>query len=657
MSVQVSCPGCGAQVVFNIPGSVVAVCEYCKSVVARTDRAIEDLGKVADLVDTQSPLHLGLKGAYQKTWFELTGRAQMGQEAGAVWDEWYAAFSDGRWGWLAEAQGRFYMTFEVPIPPEENHLPSLDRVELGHGVPSLPGVISMMVAEKGQAKAIAAQGEIPYRLVPGQTYYYADIAGAHGEFGTLDYSEATPVLFLGKEVTLGELGFPELEAAQQEARRVEAAQLSCPRCGGPLELHVPDQAERVTCPNCGSLLDVNAGKLVFFKALERGKVAPIVPLGAKGEIGGGSFTVIGFMQRSVEDEGVRYYWEEYLLYNPQIGFRWLVHSEGNWDFVETVSPAAVHASEKFANYNNLSFRIYQKGVARVEYVLGEFYWKVTVGELVTATDYVHPPYVLSLEVSSPFQTDATGNYHAITHRQGMETGEINWSLGTHLAPGAIEKAFGLTALQRPTKPAPNQPFPHKAIYKYWAWMLLTVFVIGILINVVGPRQKVFEQSYTLQPLASNTATQVIFTDPFQLEANRNIKVTATAAVSNSWLYIDGDFVSDATGLVQTFPLDVEYYFGSDSDGSWSEGSPTAEAHVSALPADKYNMRMEIQWEHWQQPMPLTVRVEQGVPRLSHMFLAMLAISIIPLIVAVWHLVFSRRRWEDSPYTPFQGSGN
>ena len=648
--VEVNCPGCGAQVVFKIPGSVVTVCEYCKSVVARGDRAIEDLGKVADLADTQSPLQLGLKGAYQGAWFELTGRAQLGHEAGSMWDEWYAAFSDGRWGWLAEAQGRFYMTFQVSLPPNEGEIPSLDRLELGQGVPAIPGQVPMMVAEKGEARALSAKGEIPYRLVPGQTYYYADLSGPHGEFGTLDFSETPPLVFLGKEVTLAEMGFPELAAAAQEAqaRHVAAVHLFCPNCGGPLDLRAPDITERVTCPNCGSLLDVNSGQLKFLKALQPGKVAPVITLGAVGEIGGGRFMAIGFMQRSVEFEHIRYYWEEYLLYNPQIGFRWLVRSDDHWDFVETVSPGSVTCTSKLAAYNNLQFKIYQSSLARVEYVFGEFYWKVTVGELTKTTDFVHPPYVLSQEVSVSYGQGSGG------HHKPIEGSEINWSLGTYVTPDTIEKAFGTPKLPRPSKPAPNQVFPHKAIYKYWGWMMLAVFVLGLIINIAAPRQKVFEQSYSLQPVANATATQVIFTDPFPLKAGRNIKVTASApGVSNSWLYIDGDFVSDATGLVQTFPLPVEYYFGSDSDGSWSEGSSTADVNISALPGDNYNMRLEIQWEQWQQPMALTVRVEQGVPSLGHMFLVMLVISIIPMLVAIYHLIFARRRWDDSPYSPFQ----
>ena len=115
--VKVSCPACGAWIGFPVGSAIVAVCPYCRSVVARSDRRVEDLGKVAALVETDSLLEVGRQGRYQDVPFELTGRTQLAHPAGGVWDEWYAAFGDGRWGWLAEAQGRFYLTFTQPGPP------------------------------------------------------------------------------------------------------------------------------------------------------------------------------------------------------------------------------------------------------------------------------------------------------------------------------------------------------------------------------------------------------------------------------------------------------------------------------------------------------------------------------------------------------------
>ncbi len=109
--------------------------------------------------------------------FELTGRAQLGHEMGGRWDEWYATFSNGWLGWFAEAQGRFYLTFQYPIP-DGVQLPAFDQLHLGQPVHGLPSPSPMIVAETGRATALGAKGEIPYLLTPGETYYYADLSGS-----------------------------------------------------------------------------------------------------------------------------------------------------------------------------------------------------------------------------------------------------------------------------------------------------------------------------------------------------------------------------------------------------------------------------------------------------------------------------------------------
>ena len=202
---QAQCPACGGPVEFKSGQSVVVICGYCRSAVARTDRELKDLGKVAELVETGSPLDIGLRGTWQGVSFELTGRAQLGHEMGGQWDEWYATFSNGWLGWLAEAQGRFYLTFQYP-PTEGVQLPSFDQLQLGQTVHGLPQQATMMVAETGRATARGAKGEIPYLLTPGETYYYADLSGPNGVFGTLDYNESPPLIFLGHQVTLADLG-------------------------------------------------------------------------------------------------------------------------------------------------------------------------------------------------------------------------------------------------------------------------------------------------------------------------------------------------------------------------------------------------------------------------------------------------------------------
>src|SRR3712207_4491443 len=201
MALRASCPACGAEVLFKTGSSVVVVCEFCRSVVARTDRGIEDLGKVSDVVESGSPLEVGLRGVYLGVAFELTGRAQLQHAAGGFWDEWYAAFMDGRWGWLAEAQGRFYLTFQIQVP-QPALLPPYEQLQLGQPVYAIPAQQPPVVSEKGTARSLAAEGEIPSRLTPGETYAYADLSGQSGAFGTLDYGEHPPAVYVGREVSL-----------------------------------------------------------------------------------------------------------------------------------------------------------------------------------------------------------------------------------------------------------------------------------------------------------------------------------------------------------------------------------------------------------------------------------------------------------------------
>src|ERR1043166_9322209 len=198
-----NCPSCGAPINFKSGSSVVVICTYCRSAVARTDRELRDLGRVAEIVESGSPLQLGLQGTWHGVNFELTGHAQMGHEAGVVWDEWYATFANGSTGWLAEAQGRFYLTFAEKINPTA--IPPLDRLRLGSPA-SIPAPTPPIVAEIGLARTLGAIGEIPYELTPGQTFYYADLSGSANMFATIDYSDTPPTVYTGQVVTLAELG-------------------------------------------------------------------------------------------------------------------------------------------------------------------------------------------------------------------------------------------------------------------------------------------------------------------------------------------------------------------------------------------------------------------------------------------------------------------
>src|SRR5206468_72139 len=139
------------------------------------------------------------------------------------------------------------------------------------------------------------------------------------------------------------------------------------------------------------------------------------------------------------------------------------------------------------------------------------------------------------------------------------------------------------------------------------------------------------RSFRFDPLASSEGTQVAFADDFDLAGYQNIKVTMSAPVDNTWAYVEGDLVNDDTGLVQNFSMPIEYYHGVEDGESWSEGSTTSDTHLSALPAGRYTLRLEAQWEKWQQPMAVTVTVQQGVPRVLYWLVLMGLLALGPAV--------------------------
>ena len=629
MSLKANCPACGGPVTFQVGTSLVTVCPYCRSVVARTDRGLESHGTVAALIDTGTPLRTGQAGKYRGNGYRITGRSQLRHQAGGVWNEWYAAFDDGRWGWLAEAQGRFYVTFKVA-----EEAPPVEQIDLGQTVNQLT------VSEIGKAELVSAEGELPWVPEPGYAYQYADLTGTEGRFATIDYSERPPVVFKGHEVALADLG---LETIDLRFDRVKAKALNCPKCGGPLNLTAPDQAERIWCPHCGAGLDVTAGKLAYFSTLKKKTIAPVIPLGSKGTIDGDEYVVAGFMERAVKFDR-DYFWTEYLLYNRERGYRWLVHSDDHWSFVTPLRAGEVGESQvlgggiaKSLYYNGRRFKLFQDATARVTYVLGEFYWKVAVGESVDTADYIAPPFGISKEVT----------------RSGAQ--EVNYSHAVYMTPKDVQKAFALEQkLPRPSTIGPMQPFPGPHLGKPFLILLLLLLLTAAFVGFTRPRRTLLERTFDLTTLPAETATpgQVFFTEPVTVSGDGNIVIEGFANVDNDWLYVEGDFVNTLTNALSEFQLPLEYYHGVDQGERWSEGKRSRRIYLSSPEKGSYVLRLAAQWQEGKTPPNFTLRVREGVFRWPH-FLAAFAVLLIPPFFALVRLArWEGERWKESAHSPY-----
>ncbi len=397
---QAPCPSCGASITFKFAGARAVVCDYCKYVIARTDRGLQATGRMGDLIEIATPLVMDATGKWGGEPFVVHGRIQMDRAAapGAPWQEilLHFPFKDTT-TWVAYAQGRWYATNETALPP--NGVPHPDTLAPGSTV-DLGSYGQWVVSEVGQRRVIAGEGAMSLVPAPNVVTRYADIASSGGQFGTIDYGDgsAEPVLFLGREFDSRELQLDS--GAPLDAPQAEVAACECPNCGANLPL-VSQRSERVVCQYCGTASDIRQGTLSALGPSPPPPVTPQIALGSEGPIRGNNYIVCGFIIRSCMVEGVRYGWREYLLFGGEaVGYRWLVEEDGKWQFVEPMSAGDVLDSGHSVSLNGQSYSMKESVQATVDCVMGEFYWKVEIGERVEATEFEGPGGKISREKSA-----------------------------------------------------------------------------------------------------------------------------------------------------------------------------------------------------------------------------------------------------------------
>lgn len=202
---KLSCPACGGEVIFRSKASVYVVCSFCKSTLVRQDMNLEAFGKMADLQDDMTPLQLLTSGSFEGKPFELVGRLRVRWEEG-FWNEWYAIFSDGHEGWLAEAQGFYMVSFQAPLP---ENLPPVDGLKPGI-VLALANGEKYQVDDIKSAQCVGSEGELPLQVAAGRKSVSVDLSGPERCFASIEYAEAETRFFVGKYVEFDDLNFRHL---------------------------------------------------------------------------------------------------------------------------------------------------------------------------------------------------------------------------------------------------------------------------------------------------------------------------------------------------------------------------------------------------------------------------------------------------------------
>ncbi|MFN8612006.1 MAG: DUF4178 domain-containing protein [Vulcanimicrobiota bacterium] len=660
---QSQCPSCGNNLTYKSELSAYVVCPACQTLVARKNMQFEAVGKVAALQADGSLIKLGTQGTFEGKSFEVVGRIQMilGQpeRPEAVWNEWFAVFSNGAGGWLGEHLGEYFVSFVEPA----KGAPASNEVQVGQLLGL--GQQRAVVTSVSRGTALTFEGELPFVMETSYEAVFADISTTTGAAATLDYSDSAPLLFKGRWCRFEELKFQGLRLGEDEGQgpQLSAANLKtlkCPTCGAPHELKAGGLSQTLVCQYCDSGIDLNADAtfrdvLKFEQAM--GKVPAKIPLGSKGKLPGQSspFTCIGFLAKSTVVYGTRYKWAEYLLYEPTQGYQWLTESNGHWSLLQPLHKVPLTQQGMPTGYppnsqvslDRKNFKHFQSTHASVDYVAGEFYWRVRAGEGSQVVDYVCPPEVLS--------ADSTQS-------------EINWSRGNYLLGQDVWRAFGLEGTPPEARGiANNQPNPYYAASnRRWAVYLLTVVAafMFLLFRAATVPQVCFTHRWDYLDYQADRAQLANVTVP---PGKHNLYISVQAdGLDQRWGYFLISLIDEKGQQARDTAVQVYQERGSDDEGPWAESSTNAGASISHVEGGEYLLRVEPQSNIQGQDQPegngtatptprrlfsYVVNVQPDLPQWGT-FWMLVMLGLLPPLYSLWRASnFETRRWSESDHAP------
>ncbi|MBN3004821.1 DUF4178 domain-containing protein [Chromobacterium alkanivorans] len=384
---RIACPSCGADVEFKSEASAMAVCAYCQSTLLRSADSVRDIGKMAALLNDYSPLQITSCGQYMGRGFSVVGRIQLRYDAG-LWNEWYLLFDDGGDGWLSESVGQYTLTLAVGAAPQ-----AAGFEQQRPGAAFRHDKVDFVVSDVRAAECTAGEGELPFQVGAGWQAKVVD-ARRQAQFLTLDYSDnpQKPQLFLGNAVTLPQLRMERLRDARmiEEATgklKGSVASLECPSCAAPLSYRA-GTATQLICGHCHTQVDASGDQALALSAAQQRLDTPLtLELGKTATIDKLPWTLTGALVWA-EEEDADSRWCEYLLYNVDKGFRWLVESGDGWFIGELMDVWVDSLRADYAMLGNKAYqRAYPDYAARIVYAAGAFPWRAQLGDQVLLSEY------------------------------------------------------------------------------------------------------------------------------------------------------------------------------------------------------------------------------------------------------------------------------
>ncbi len=355
----------------------------------------------------------------------------------------------------------------------------------------------------------------------------------------------------------------------------------CTGCQTVTKLHIQHKLQTFACPNCGKIHD----RLYFDKYLKipnkNAVFLKYFKIGTVGTFEGVKYTVIGQAHKHVAYRHADK-WDEILLLSETGEISFLNCSYGNYTWLR--EDHTIPAQEILSNietvfkFQDRDYDFLQGYNYVSKYCIGEFHYDVIDVKNIKCSDYISPPYIISIE----------------KHAKG---GRIDTFSGRHMTRKQISAMFNDYRIESQEKEGIGIAQPVlggisvRTFNKVCLALIGLVILTSILFSAIKSHRPIFQENIPVSGIVSPSPDFI--SKSFYIDSNSTnnyLEFTTTASLSNEWIETALTLVNEASGEEREFGVVSEYYSGVDNGYSWAEGSNMGTVGVSSVPGGRYHIK-------------------------------------------------------------------
>ncbi|MFY8110325.1 MAG: DUF4178 domain-containing protein [Bacteroidia bacterium] len=413
--------------------------------------------------------------------------------------------------------------------------------------------------------------------------------------------------------------------------------INCPVCSEKLSISGKFQTRALVCSSCKNYL-VYDEHLVLKKEKTFDVVPNVVlPIGTKGILFGIEYIVRGIIRKK-ESGSHKYFWTEYILFNPENGYATLSEFNGHWNLLKQVDqyPRALSKNVRQFTFEGNHYYVYNKYCAKIEQAQGEFHYNILQDEDDKIKEFISPPFILIEESSYD---------------------EVKWFKGEYCSPGDVKSAFKIDNVPEREGVGATQTMKigirSEILISSGIAFALLLFAVQVIIATFAKNESVFTKTFYDSEM---TKEKLIKSSSFDLKGGTSAaEIFVFSPLSNNWLDVDIELINEQTGERFEAIKSLEFYSGVDDGMSWTEGDQKESVVLSAVPDGRYYMLIYPDWGTYASGLPnpsFTVEVRRDVAIWSNLLWTILLVSIYPIVIYFLEKNFESRRWMESDYVHY-----